>query len=84
MKPKKKDEHCSCCGRYLINAKVSTLKEQFCHKCGIVHLANVMSNEPNERIEEGIQAERKRVCEIIEKGCDKYLFKELKAELEKP
>jgi len=46
-------KHCSCCGRYLVNAKHTTMKEQFCQKCGIVHLGNVLSNEPNEYFKQG-------------------------------
>jgi len=46
-------KHCSCCGRYLVNPKHTTMKEQFCHKCGIIHLGNVLSNEPNEYFEQG-------------------------------
>jgi hypothetical protein len=65
-------KHCSCCGRYLINAKLSTMKEQFCHKCGIVHLGNSLSNEPNEYFEQGYAKALDDVTKKIDKLHKKY------------
>ena len=55
MKKQTTDEKnkCDCCGRCLKHPKNTTITEQFCHKCGMRHLANSLCNEPNEYFEQG-------------------------------
>ena len=38
-------KHCSCCGRYLVNPKHTTMKEQFCRNCGNHHLAEILQEK---------------------------------------
>ena len=74
-------KHCSCCGRYLINPKHTTMRKQFCHKCGIVHLGNILSNEPNKYFEQRyakclVDVEKIiRKADILQSEYDKIMMK---------